>query len=112
MCRFAGEGTVAVNSYRKDCRKALPVTPFENLAIFKAVKDARLGLVKVAATPSNAELAKKYNVGVMPALVICAPGGEALTTLSGPQFTMAALTTVLKNLHPSYAAWKKTHAAK
>ena len=109
--KFAGEGTAGVASYRKECKRAPPTTPFENLAVTKAVKDSGLSLVKVAATLSNAELARKYNVAGTPVLVVCAPNGEAITALAGSQFTMASLLTTLRGIRENYTAWKRVHPA-
>jgi hypothetical protein len=109
--RFAGEGSAEVVSYRKEFKRPLPATPFENPAVTKAVKESGLSLVKVPATPANAELARKYNLTGAPALVICAPNGEALTMLGGSQFTMATILATLKTIREDYAAWKRAHPA-
>jgi hypothetical protein len=114
MAKFAGMGSQAVAAYRKTAKPPLPPnTAFESPNCAELVKAYGYSMVKIPATAQNAEVMKKYKVSAVPALIACAPTGEAMQALIGPeQASQTGIIKMLKDLKDLYAAWKKAHPAK
>ena len=114
MAKFAGMGSQAVADYRKTAKPPLPPnTAFENQSCAELVKALGYSMVRIPATAQNAEVMKKYKVSGVPALIACAPTGEAMQSLIGPeQANQTGVMKMLKDLKDLYAAWKRAHPAK
>lgn len=112
VAKYAGDGSEAVKEYRKNASRPGQATPFEAENVVDAVTEAGLRMAKVAMTKDNAEIYRKYGVGGVPAFLLCAPTGDLIAGLAGPQFTLSSVISLLKNAKEAYAAWKQRHPPK
>jgi hypothetical protein len=114
VAKFAGMGGQAVSDYRKTAKPPLPPnTPFENFNCADSVRAFGYSMVKIPATAQNMEVMKKYKVTAVPALIACAPAGEVMQALMGPeQANQTGIMKMLKDLKDLYAAWKRAHPPK
>ena len=114
VAKFAGMGSEAVAAYRKTAKPPVPPnTAFENQSCAELVKALGYSMVKIPATAQNVEVMKKYKVSAVPAMLACAPTGETMQALIGPeQANQTGIIKMLKDLKDLYAAWKRAHPAK
>jgi len=111
--KFAGEGAKAVKERgSKHAGKPLPLTPFEQESVLQAVKDSGVPIAKVPMTKEHADVIKKYGVATDPALLLCAPTGELITGVAGPDCNPANVTNLFRAAKEACANWRKAHPAK
>lgn len=117
VAKFAGEGSLAVESYRKANNNKPPVlTPFDQSTVMAEMGKAGVQIyAKVTATKANEALYRKYSAGLN-TLIICAPNGDSLLVLSGQQCNQSGVSSAMKNFEAIFTGWKnhqkKTEVAK
>lgn len=109
---IAGLGSRAIEKHSKSTPKLPPYTVFEADVVVETLDAAELPIVKIVASPQNADLAKKYKVNAAPALVACEPEGTVIASLQAEQVTQANVLEMLKSLKETYARWKNANTEK
>lgn len=107
MAKYTGEGTKAVGAYKLANRgKSLTMSVFDASIVEAEMKKAGINtFVKIPAIKANEEHFKKYSAGGN-TLVICAPNGDKLFSLSGDQTSQTQLIAFLKTFKTNFESWK------
>lgn len=112
--KTAGEGPQVIDAYKAANNGANPVTTiFDSATVLGQFKDSGISVfVKIPASTENTKLMQSF-AAVPNMLVIAAPDGQKLWSVSGSECTMAAVISFLATEFPNkMASWRQTQQGK